>query len=184
MANTKTEKKAKQTETPSVTHMASVPPSALNAGANALEKLAHNVYHGNVHADITKAYAADIKANEGKKKPEYPAMRELLPAFARKQKDQFTMLVKLLGHDASEIQSAYDARRATQTRVSQIRLSGLLDSVQPKTVKAAKTGANTEKNASPFETAISMAGTLAKFIAKHKFNDDERKLIMDKLAAK
>jgi hypothetical protein len=143
------ESKAKKVELASVAKMDSVPPSTLNAGANALEKLAANVYHGNIHADIAGAYKADMAANAGKKKAEYPAMKKILPAFARKQKDQFTMLIKLMGQDPAKIRAAYDEKRATAKRDSVMKLSSLVAALKPKAEPASgsDTGSDSDSKA-------------------------------------
>lgn len=174
MKNTKT---APANKTASPAKLAVATPSALNNEGNAFEKLASNLYHGCVHPDIVEAFEADKARDDGKD----TALKTLLNRMERRFKNYFTDLKLGLETPHAELVEKIDARRAASKQNRALTLNYIQNTLNPKPKKPS-TGKQDKPKASPFETAVTMADTLAKFIKKNKFNADEIKIIMDKLA--
>ena len=171
-SNTKT---AKSNNAPSVAKLPVATARALNSEGNALEKLASNIYYGCVAPEIVEAYDKDIARNDG----EYSELKELMPNFTRRFKNQLTQLINALAAGTDKVRKAVDDRREAKPTSRALSLSYIDGALNPKKVKPSK-GSNDKAKGTPFETAVQMADTLNKFIAKNKFNDDERAIIMAK----
>lgn len=170
--NTKT---APKNVTPSVAHLAVATPKALNTEGSQFEKLASNVYYGEVHADIMTAYQKDAARDDGKD----TELKALLGGMSRRFKNEFTHLKLALATPHAELVAAVDAKRKDAKRLTALRLSFIAQALKPSKPKTEKGKADT---ASPFEKAVTMADTLNKFIIKNKFNADEVALIMAKFS--
>jgi len=133
-------------------------------------------------------YAACKLAKSEGKRLNLDPIRELLPTLGRAQKDAVAALYLVLTTAPKTAAKAWDIKQAAAKRKTATTLFGVRDAINELNSDSSKLAEKSAKGAdgkhdteSPFEKAVGMADTLAKFIAKHKFDENERKIIMDKL---
>lgn len=172
-SNTKT---AKSNKAPSVAKLPVATARALNSEGNALEKLASNIYYGIVSPEIVAAFDKDMARNDG----EYSELKDLMPNFTRRYKNQLTQLINALTAGCDKVREAVDKRREAKPTSRALSLSYIDGALNPKKVKPSK-GANSKEKATPFENAVQQAKNLQAAITKGKFNADEMAIILGHL---
>lgn len=170
-----TTKTAPANTKPSIAKLAVTTAAKLNSEGREIEKLASNLYYGEVHPDIIKAWSKDTDRGDGKD----TELKSLLGTFERRNKNEFTYLKKALAMPLNELVAVIDKRRAASDRVTALSLSfiekamknnGADDIEKRKKDKAPKGKA---EKASPFESLVQAMKNAESAYGKSKANDDE-----------
>jgi hypothetical protein len=164
-------KTSEKNVTPSVAHLAVATPKALNTEGSQFEKLASNVYYGEVHADIVTAFHKDIARGDDKD----TELKAVLGGMSRRFKNEFTHLKLALATPHADLVKAVDAKRKDAKRLTALRLSFIASALKPSKPKTEK--GKTEK-ATPFEALVQAMKNAESALAKAKANDDEMQIAL------